>query len=360
MELLSFGVLVGNNTLSRNDYQRLLTGDNEFWDATDKEEILSEVPGSALRGYMSGNFTGVALSVNRFALNIYAAGASRIAVPKEFLRLALYGNELNKEYSFDDTEGEAWGAMSFDFSLGKSLPWELFDQFAVGATFRYMYGLGYAGIDEADGGVTVTETGATGYGYFEFGYGTKGDGVGLDIAASALWNEQWEFGITLGNLVSTMKWDLDSTNVYGFDITNGEVDIDSLDDEEYLDRLFDQVDTTYTGTSANSRLPFYIQLNAAYQVNEKLTAIAEFQQGFSRGPGVSTIPRLSVAGEYRPLPWLPLRSGMAVGGSFTFEWGAGFGLDFHAYQFDFGIIGLKGVFGSSHGIGVGFTNRFMF
>ncbi len=360
MELLSFGVLVGNNTLSRGDYQRLFTGDNEFWDTNDKEEILSEIPGNALRGHFAGNFTGLALSVNRFALNVYAVGAGRIGIPKDFMRLALYGNELNREYSFEEIEGTGWGALSVDVSVGKTLPWEFFDQFAVGGTFRYMYGLGYAGVDKADGGVTVTETGVNGRGDFEFGYGTTGDGVGLDLAASALWNEKWEFGVTLGNIIGTLTWDLDSTNVYGFDITNGEIDIDSLDNEDYLDNLFNQVDTTYSGGTAKSRMPFYFQPNAGYRINEKLIATAEFQQGFAARPGVSKIPRLSVAGEYRPLPWLPLRSGMAIGGSFAFEWGIGFGLDFNSYNFDLGVIGLKGIFGSSHGVGIGFTNRFMF
>ena len=360
MQFFSLGLLVGNNSLSRNDYNRLFAGEDTYWDEDDKEEILGEIPGDNLRGYLMGDITGFGFSMDRFAINLQVLGAGRIGIPKDFLTLALYGNELNREYSFDAIEGEGWGAMSTDFSLGYQLEWHFFDEFAVGGTFRYIYGLGYAGVTRADGGATVTTNGVTGSGDFEFGYGDTGDGVGLDLAASALWRDHWEFGITMGNLVGTIAWDLDSIKVYGFDITNGEIDIDSLDNEEYLGRLFDQEDTTYAAGTAKTRLPFYIQLNAGYRVNEKLIVVGEYQQGFSAKPGVSKNPRLAVGGEYRALPWLPVRTGLAVGGSFMFEWGAGFGLDFNHYTFDFGIIGLKGVFGSSHGIGIGFTNRIIF
>ncbi|KPL07583.1 hypothetical protein AMJ86_04005 [bacterium SM23_57] len=360
MRFLSFGLLVGNNTLSRNDYQRLFTGGSIYWDSEDKEEILGEIPGDRLRVYFLGNATGLGVSMNRFALNVQAIGAGRAAIPKDFITLALYGNELHREYKFDAIEGLGWGAVSTEMSIGKQLSWHYFDEFAVGATFRYLYGMFFDGITKSDGGVIVTENGATGRGDFEVAYSKKGDGVGLDIAASALWNEKWEFGITVGNLVGNITWDLDSVNVYGFDVTSGEVDIDSLDDEEYLDRLFNQVDTTYSGGTTKTRLPFYIQLNAGRRINDRLFVTGEYRQGFVDKPGISKNPRITVAGEYRVLPWLPVRSGIAVGGSFNFEFGGGFGLDFGNYTFDFGIVGLKGFFGSSHGVGIGVTNRLVF
>jgi hypothetical protein len=360
LQILSLGLQIGNNALSRNDYQRLFTGADRFWDNQDKQDILGQVPGNGLKGHFMMNLTGVGLSIDRFALNIHVIGATRLGIPKDFLTLALYGNELNRTYSFKDVEGIGWGATSFDFSVGKQLKWHYFDEFAVGATFRYLLGLGYAGIEKAEGGVTVTENGVTGVGNFEASYGYSGDGVGLDLAASALWNKQWEFGITLGNVIGTITWDLDSTKVYGFDVTSGEVDIDSLDNADYLDRLFQQVDTTKAGGSTKTRLPFYIQLNAGYQVTEKLKVVGEFLQGTSNDPGSSTTPRLSVGGKYSQWKWLPVRTGFAVGGPFGFEWGCGFGLNFTKYTFDFGVMGIKGLFGGSHGLGFAVTNRFIF
>jgi hypothetical protein len=360
VQFLSLGIQLGNNTLSRNDYQRLFTGSDNVWDNQDKEDILGQVPGNGLKGFFTGSVTGVGVSVGRFALNIQGVGAARAGIPKDFLTLALYGNELNRSYSFDDIEADGWGAITADFSVGHRLDWKYFDEFAVGATFRYIRGLVYGGVETAEGEAMVSENGATGYGNFETCYGFKGDGVGLDLAASALWKERWEFGITLGNLIGTITWELDSTRIYGFDVTSGEVDLDSLDDQDYLDRLFNEVDTTYGGGTSKSRLPFYIQLNAGYQVNQQLIATAELLQGTSNQPGASTIPRLTVAGEYRYVHWLPVRLGVAVGGTYTIRWGCGFGLDFNNYTFDLGVSGIKGFFGSSHGLGFALTNRIMF
>jgi hypothetical protein len=363
LQLLSMGILVGNNSLSRNEYQRLFTGENdsEYWDDQDKQEILGAIPGSHMNLYFNGNFSGLNVSLNRFALNVSVIGAARANITKDFMTLALYGNELNKTYSFDDAlEGSAWGAVTADFSIGKQLQWHYFDEFAVGATFRYLYGLGYAGVEKSEGTATVTENEPTGYGNFEIGYGDHGDGVGLDIAASALWKEKWEFGLTLGNLIGQITWDLDSIQVYRFDITNREIDLDSLVKEGYWEHLLNGVDTTYSGGTAKTRLPFYLQFNAGYRVNEQLIVIGEYQQGFSDKPGISKNPRFSLGGEYRLVPWLPLRTGLAVGGPFLFEWGAGLGLDFKHYTFDLAVMGLKGLFGNSHGVGFAFTNRLIF
>lgn len=360
LQILSFGLQVGNNTLSRNDYQRLFTNTDNYLDSRDKEEILGQVPGNGLKGHFMANFTGLALSINRFALNVHVISATRMGIPKDFLTLALYGNELNRTYSFEDVEGTGWGAVSTDLSIGKQLKLRYFDEFAVGATFRYVFGLGFGGIQKAQGGVTVSDNGVTGNGNFEAGYGFGGDGVGLDLAASAQWKKRWEFGITLGNIIGTITWDLDSTKIFGFNASNGAIDIDSLDDQDYLDRLFSQVDTTIGGGTAKTRLPFYIQLNAGYQVLEKLKVVGEFQQGTSNDPGSSTTPRLAVGGEYRHWRWLPVRTGIAVGGPFNFEWGMGFGLDAKRYTFDVGVMGIKGLFGGSHGLGFALTNRFMF
>jgi len=361
MNLLSFGLQIGNNALSRNDYQRLFTRGDGFWDPDEKREILGQIPGDRLRAYVMGNVTGIGTSIDRFALNVVVLGAGRAAIPKDFVALALYGDELNKSYSLSSIEGAGWAAVSTEISIGKRLEWHYFDEFAVGATFRYLYGLGFAGLMRSDGQVMVTQLGVTGNGYFEGGYGTKGDGVGLDLAASALWDEKWEFGMTIGNLIGTIAWDLDSVRVYSFDVTHGEVDIDSLSDDGYLERLFDRTDTTYGNGTAKTRLPLFIQLNAARRfLDERLTAVAEYRQGFVDKPGISHIPRLSVGCEYEALRWLPVRLGLAVGGEFGLEFGGGFGLDFGNYSFDFGIEGLKGFFGGSHGIGIGISNRLMF
>jgi hypothetical protein len=52
----------------------------------------------------------------------------------------------------------------------------------------------------------------------------------------------------------------------------------------------------------------------------------DYIQGFRNGPGATTIPQIAGGIEYKPLFWLPLRAGLALGGKevVTIALGLGF------------------------------------
>jgi len=80
--------------------------------------------------------------------------------------------------------------------------------------------------------------------------------------------------------------------------------------------------------------------------------MANYRQYFSDDLAAATLPALSVAGEYYPLKWLPLRAGIALGGTDKFKWGIGSGLAFNHYHFDWGFSQIGGFF--NHGKGIAF------
>jgi hypothetical protein len=47
---------------------------------------------------------------------------------------------------------------------------------------------------------------------------------------------------------------------------------------------------------------------------ERLTVVGNYDQAFTTGFGLETTPRVSLGAEYRLVPWLPARIGLAVGG----------------------------------------------
>jgi hypothetical protein len=70
----------------------------------------------------------------------------------------------------------------------------------------------------------------------------------------------------------------------------------------------------------------------------------QYKQGFNDVPGNSTRPRFSLAAEYRPWIFLPLRMGTTFGGKDRFSIGAGLGFDFYYWNFDIGSENISYMF----------------
>lgn len=137
----------------------------------------------------------------------------------------------------------------------------------------------------------------------------------------------------------------DSTNVYE----------DSDEDHSV------SVDTTYSAGSFKTNLPAKMSMGAAFQMFDNLTLTAEWQQGLNEEFGNSTTPRVGVGAEYFPLKWLPLRTGMAVGGRVGFLYGMGIGLNFSHFRFDYSYAMNKAMWpSSSNGLFTALSMKLLF
>ena len=93
-----------------------------------------------------------------------------------------------------------------------------------------------------------------------------------------------------------------------------------------------------TGEPFSSSLPTTLRIGATLQTDEsqlfpflpgKMLLAFDYTQGLNSSMGNITQPRFSLGLEYRVIPFLPLRTGISMGGGEGVHWAAGFGLDFH-------------------------------
>ena len=66
--------------------------------------------------------------------------------------------------------------------------------------------------------------------------------------------------------------------------------------------------------SFSSSVPAMLRIGGSHELQPKLTLMANYDQAFSEGFGITTTPRLSGGVEYRLVEWFPVRFGLSLGG----------------------------------------------
>ena len=118
------------------------------------------------------------------------------------------------------------------------------------------------------------------------------------------------------------------------------------------------VDSTMDIDAFSTNVPSYMRLGVAYYFRKNLVFTSEWKQGLNSVFGNSTKPRLGFGVQYKPLRWLPLRSGVSFGGNTGFLMGLGLGLDFHYLSLDFSYA-MKNALWPTHSEGAFLGFNFM-
>ena len=135
----------------------------------------------------------------------------------------------------------------------------------------------------------------------------QGSGFGLHLGG--LWtSERWSFGLSVRNALQTFEWELDGLvfrpGTALFDVANSESDFDSRPAVGAPPILLDAVDELRFRPS--------ISLGASLSVSENLRVIGELRTRFGEGMVTGPGELAAVGAEYRPLPGVPIRLGVAA------------------------------------------------
>ena len=355
LNLVSFNIALYNNSFSLSEYNRYFTkegnGGKKYSEA-DKQAILDLIPDGGFRAISNAgvNAFGVAYNNFGFAVQIIEQGQAVAGVSKELLEIAFNGPTFTTDYYLHDNNpisGASFAAMKI--SAGYAYPLKTskikFLKFlrkhvsliSVGMNVNYYLGGAAAKIESSE--LKIKRFGANND---SVSYLTKivgvssatesgsptGRGFGLDIGAVAKYKKRWFFSLSFSNLFASIKW---TENVERFALEeSGEIAIlgDSNEDKEV------SIDTTYTIDQFETKLPTVMRAGASYKLLDNLTLVAEWRQGFDDYINNTTTPRVGVGAEYYPLPWLPLRGGLAVGGTHGFQFGLGTGVKVGFFEFD--------------------------
>ena len=371
LDIGNIGISIGNNSFNAKLYNDYFSEDyfnsHDIWDNAAKNAILNPIPSDGFRGFYRSQAAILGFSYRYVAVSINMFSYADVRLPQEAFETALYGVGTDLQ-NYGGIEGEIIAGGDISLSLAKVLhEWEYTDFFALGITFRYLHGRSYAKLLAAEGSVlsNTEEIDIDGsysavYAFPDDNQGEYGDGVGLDLGAVSIINDKLTMGLSVNNIVGVINFE----NMEGKDGTYSfyeeGLNIDKLDDlADYLDSLSITTEDSFYAHGKYT-LPKSFTISGNYRLAENVILELDYHQGISKGAGSSTTPMLALGSEMRPLPFLLLRCGIALGGAQVSTFAVGFGLNFKYYQLDFGIAGQRGLFNYSKGINIGISQRICF
>lgn len=308
--------------------------------------------------------------IGSFAFNIDANESFRFVIPQTFVDLALEGNPIGSRYNFDNLKFKANWIRNYTLSYARELTdidflAETFTHFSAGISLKMVHGfahiatervksniytsdnqnqiiatgdfLAYAAFSPDFGKIYDFDTSSTGGNFGPFST-PAGTGFGFDIGFNAQLDDTWTFGLAFTD-IGSITWD---KNVAEYSSDNVLI-IDDITDENALDSIANSItgEGKYYEGSITSNLPTAFRLGASCRVDKlvgpdfpgTLLVSTEINQGFNDATRNSTNTRFSLGLEYRPVDFLPIRTGFTFGGYKGFGWGFGTGIDAGLLEF---------------------------
>ena len=341
----------------------------------DKNNILGIFPSGTAETHMGLDVRLFGLTIHNdflgdIGLTVTDRAAMNFDLPRDYLRIFLFGlDSLGSSYDMSGTNVRAWYLREYAFSYARRFSSFFFiKDFSAGFSIKRVDGYAVAITDKYNATFSneATRDPLSGnisnyilHGSVDFrvlraqsdNFNEKnsftpfptpaGTGYGVDVGI----NGQIFRGIRMGLSVTdigSIDWTANTKQTVGNAVFNMD-NPTSSDQAESLKTAFKGKDTLANGFS--TELPTVLRFGAAVQVDNlpfigwfpgQWLIAFEYQQGFNTSPGNTTRGRFSLGTEYRPVSFLPLRTGLSFGGIDRFNWSGGFGLDFGVFNWNFG------------------------
>jgi hypothetical protein len=348
LTILSLGVNAHNNSFTLDQYNKY---NGRFLSTEDKETILDLIPAEGLDAAMEAEALGFGLCWGNLAFTISGRGTSDLMLPKDPIEVLFFGNEINDTVLISDSDGETFASMDLGVSYGRTVWKKGQKEILCGMSARYVRGILYQKVTQAQGELFTLETGINGDGDFAVRSARGGKGYGLDLGLTFKYDPHWSFGLSLANLVSQIKWDK-KTEEKGYTIEIDSLLADSFD----MDSLVADESYTEAIDPFTTRVPTLIRFGAAYQGQRSLLTF-DLAQGFKEGMGVHKGLKASLGTEYRMWRILDVRGGISIGGGEGVTIATGVGLNLGSYQLDLGLAIQQGLWPTKgKGVSLAITN----
>ncbi|HYC52659.1 MAG TPA: hypothetical protein VEB19_16220 [Gemmatimonadaceae bacterium] len=344
---IGLGIAGGNAGLDPVDVKMLSEFSGKIVDNATKLEWLDKARlAGSQNGRLDGGVTPLALSVGPVGLHVGSSAYMNMALSPDAWRAYLFGNEgANGQPEPIDMTGTSLraagfttGAMSFALPLPLTLTGNLVpnEHFAIGLTGKYVVGHGLIVATDLGSNIGTNDV------LLRFpivGPASDADaiaGSGTAADVSLAWSGgPFRIGLLAENVFSSFKWDttklafFPGTGTFTMNGTNG--------------TDFDEV--SYNGAPAELREIVAAQafkprfaIGAAFNPMNSLTLTAEVKAATGGDEAIVIGPKshFGVGAEWRLLPILPLRAGVA---SVTDGWQAGAGAGIRVIGFELGVSG---------------------
>jgi Family of unknown function (DUF5723)/F plasmid transfer operon, TraF, protein len=351
IHLAGVGADVNNNSFSLNDYNSY-TG--QFLTDADKADILGKIPDEGLKLRANLDAWGPTISHGSLVFSGTVNAAADANLSKDIIDLVLNGNQFGQTISLTGSYSEALAYATAGVSYGTTIHSIGSRQLAVGATFKYLRGLGIERILENEGSITTGEFGYQGDGHVAVQTASGGTGYALDLGAAVKLSKSYTAGLSLKNFLSTITWDK-SPEEHGFLFTFDTLTLDNMDQDFVVSD-----DYSIPISSFKTSLPPVASLGLAKTAGKVIWGL-DWEQGLKSQPGTSTKPRLSAGAEWSPIGFLPLRAGYSTGGNRNTGLSFGTGLNLAFFNFDVAAVaGSTGTMSSAKGMTVAVSTGLTF
>lgn len=378
MNLLPIGIRVSSELISYDTYKEFFTGDPgpngtrvpHYLTDADKEQILSIFPeGVAVsKAEVDVMPLGVSVYVPSFGgigLATMEHVGTSLVLPKDYLRLFLYGlDSAGSTYTFDETSLSAWWWREYNLSYGMQIPLKLKDDIEMFAGIGLKYVSGFGMMETSHYNATIANFRENGNQYrvkLFFDYlirrsGIDAVGAGRDQSSFSLFPQPagTGFGVDLGFAARMPGVDLhvSITDIGSVRWKKNIVETGGNYNLEFTDPFFktneDSIQNAVRGTNRpggafTASLPTRVRIGLVIGADSSLrpgwfpshlVLALDLSQGFNESMGNSGSLRFSLGAEYRIIPVVPLRTGIALGDDSRLRWAVGLGLDFRYFSID--------------------------
>ncbi len=314
-----------------------------------------------------------------------------VKIPQALIEIPLYGNSLERVYSFSEANVKSWWLRDYSLSYAREIPGTSFlKKLFAGVTLKYVNGFYYVGTDRVNTTLQTTsnyeisgKADLVGYSSFSQNFGVKydfdsteyqssfspfpspaGKGFGLDLGLSASLSPVLNVSFSVTDL-GKINWNERAAQYSAL----GDIYVNDISNKEQMDSLGDKI--TGKGNYINdfsTDLPTVLRFGASYFIKEgiipgTLLVGLDYNQGLNNLPGNSTKARFSVGSEWKPMDWIPyIRTGLSFGGWTGFNWAFGLGIDAGLVDLNFATSDMNSLVApnAAKHISVSFGSRWKF
>lgn len=276
------------------------------------------------------------------------------SLPLAMFEILLDGNEIGRSFDLAITQ-DVLMVTNLGFSF--AIP---FEQYNVGATIKYLAGIGYAGVDSSGGTFSTKATGLESDGFYRYTRAIGGNGLAVDLGFSTRLAGDLQFGLAVNNVIGFINWGNDDNYIArNIGIIEGIVPIRdflqiSTDSSQFSastfyslamenvnvggflsnpDSIFSIKDSVVaTPDSIRLNYPTIFRVGVSYKFKKDFLLLADLSAGLDDYYFSDRSWRLALATEWIRFKMIPIRSGLAFGGPYGRE--ASLGAGFHLLWFD--------------------------
>lgn len=393
-DLLDFKISAFNNFMSLALFNKYFTGDRngDPYDLevtplgsnqSHKEYLLSQIPDD---GFAFGLGVSVPIPVLNVSMGNYAFTSGleyfqRNSLPRGLFEILLEGNQVGQSLSLSLSQDVL---MVSNFSFSFAIP---FEDYNIGATIKYLAGIGFAGVDSSGGTFSTQATGLESDGFYRYTRAIGGNGLAVDLGFNTRKIGDWQYGIAINNIIGFINWGNDdnyiakniklieslvpirdllqissdsstfsASTLYTMELENINVS-GAFASSDSLFQLKDQ--EVATPDSIRMNYPAIFRMGASYHYKEDFIFMADLSAGLDDYYFADRTWRLALATEWIRFKMIPVRSGMAFGGPYGRE--ASLGAGVHLIWFDADIaLKLLGGMSLATAEGIEFGINFQF